>query len=178
MSSKKTVLKETPNLPAASQQKVKRKNDYLRECINTILKRELLHLNLKKVSDILANDLHINTRNISPRMKYVLSECLCYYIKMWPGWKQYEVVCTNERAKVEYIEKFKQYLIFKINFILENERVFVQEDANKKSCRMVSQEIQTDPISKKNKPDAPYNLVISGQPNVLNNIVFIEMDGE
>ncbi|GJQ71948.1 hypothetical protein Trydic_g3057 [Trypoxylus dichotomus] len=43
---------------------------------------------------------------------------------------------------------------------------------------MISQEIQTDPISKRNKPDAPYNLVISGQPNVLNNIVFIEMDGD
>lgn len=178
MSSKKTVLKETPNLPASSQQKVKQKNDYLRECINTILKRELLHLNIRKVFDILVNDLHINLRNVTPRMKYVLSECLCYYIKMWPGWQKYDVVCTNERSKVEYIEKFKEYLSFKINFILENERLFNPDVVNKKRPIMVSQEIQTEPISKRNKPEAPYNLVISGQPNVLNNIVFIEMHGK
>ncbi|KRT84649.1 hypothetical protein AMK59_1136, partial [Oryctes borbonicus] len=173
MSTKKSFLKETPNL-----RKVTQKDHHLRECINTILKGGVVQLNMKKVLEILVEDLHFNVRNITTRMKFVISECLCYYIQGWPGWKKYDQICTNERAKVAYIEKFKRYLIFKINYVLRNELLFNQEVVDKKSDSMVCREVQTDAIGKRNKPDAPYNLVISGQPNVLNNIVFIEMDGD
>ena len=177
--SKKTVLKTTPILSSTVNEVVEVRNDDLKSCFHTILAKELLHLNAKKVTDIITLDLDIRIKHLSHRMRCVLAECLCQYMKIWPGWGR-GVNDSTEKEIEEYFKKFEEYLRFKLNYIIENEKKFWGVPViNKVLCeKFESKEIQTDTYENDSKQEAPYNLVISGQPNLLGNIVFVEMNSE
>ncbi|KRT86820.1 hypothetical protein AMK59_1414 [Oryctes borbonicus] len=147
---------------------------YLDDCIATILKKQLLRLNIKKVSQIIAGDLNISIKDVSSNLRCTLCECLCYYMKVWPGWKEYHNNCTTDVAKNDYHNKFREYLAAKLQYIIEHKESFlpakdVTED------KMAQTDV--DMCVKGSKPEAPYQLIVAGEPCFLNNMGFIESCG-
>ncbi|XP_022904160.2 uncharacterized protein [Onthophagus taurus] len=175
--SKKTVLKETPsvnaNKNALAKQPITEQTNLLKEYFNSVANREVLHLNVKSVTPVLSVNLGIDLKMVSTRMKYVLAEALCYFMKVWPGWSTTDY--KNPLLKDDCFSKYQDYLRSKLMYIIDNESQF-RKDGDFQRGETVSVECQTDIPSKTNKAEAPFNLVITGQPSVLNNIVFIEVE--
>lgn len=169
---------KTDSVPSKSAKTNTGITGYLEECIQTILKKQLLRLNIKKVSQIIANDLRISIRDKSPDLKSALCECLCYYMKIWPGWKDYYSICTTDAAKIEYHNKLKDYLSVKLRYIMQNTEQFINAQ-NKGTISSESKVVQTEPdiLRKGTKQEAPFQIVISGQPHFLNNVGFVESNG-
>lgn len=147
-------------------------SDHFHECIRGILDNRRLRLNVKKVNYIIEYDLKIPSNKLTPPLKHVLCECLCYYLKIWPGWRDYSSTCITDEAQANYHDKLKKYLIGKLNYIVEHEKMFLEVDNQQLT---VTKMVQTDPPSlvKVTKPEAPYKLIITGRPRFLNNIGFI-----
>ncbi|GJQ72045.1 hypothetical protein Trydic_g3146 [Trypoxylus dichotomus] len=95
---------------------------------------------------------------------------------MWPGWKDYHAKCTTNIAKAEYHNRFKEYLALKLKCIIERKETFVPLTKLSTDSKMVQTDLDIN--IKANKPEAPYHLLIAGQPAFLNNIGFIESSGD
>lgn len=145
---------------------VKELSDYFRECIDVISKNEILRLNVKKVCHIITNDLNICLENASIELQHILCECFCYYMKVWPGWKDYHNKCVSLETTQKWHAEFKKYLQLKLQFVTQHTGLFLPED------------ISVGKDKKKSKSEAPYTLVIEGQPSFLNNILFFESNGK
>ncbi|XP_022904156.2 uncharacterized protein [Onthophagus taurus] len=156
-----------------AEQPTREHTNLLREYFNSIANREVLHLNSRSVTPVLSVDLGIDLKMVSSRMKYVLAEALCYFMKVWPGWSTADY--KNPLLKDDCFSKYQDYLRSKLMYIIDNESQF-RKDGDFQRGESVSVESQTDIPSKTNKPEAAFNLAITGKPSVLNNIVFIELD--
>lgn len=129
-----------------------------------ILKNEPLEINKAHMESILINDLGIKTQLLNRKLVNVLCEALVYYMSAWPGWQRNSEYRGGNLQLKEWMQRFRQYLIFKSNFIVKNSHKFCKEKAN-----VCNRGTQTDE-SIIRKVLAPYTLVIGGPPNFINNI--------
>jgi len=118
-------------------------------------------------------DLMISKEKLNWKLMRVLREALLYYISVWPGWQRNKQYFSGQLSYKAWFERFRQYLIFKSNFIVKNVSRFSDDVENVKDAT-----VQTDFSNKSiQKRLAPYTLIVGGPPAVLNNVVFLENKG-
>lgn len=163
-----------PNKAAASAEGL---ND-LNNCFNMILNRKKLVVKRDGVEAIMKNDLSIDTAKLNSRLASVLADSLVMYMRMWPGWQKSVLYFTGKLMLEEWFEQFRQYLMYKMNFIITNEKHYLDllkpddfDDNNKEVG------VQTLPKTGK-KEMSPYSLVIHGTASMLNNFIFMQRGGE
>ncbi|KAF2879293.1 hypothetical protein ILUMI_26885 [Ignelater luminosus] len=141
-----------------------------------VIKSQELEVDQNQLEKMFCIDLTIDTAKLDKRLVGVLGEALVYYMTTWPGWQRSNEYSSGQLQCKEWYERFRQYLIFKSNFIIKNAPKFTEE-----VCKETKDEtIQTDisiQMSEDDKRTAPYILNVSGPPSILNNIVFMEANG-
>lgn len=141
-----------------------------------VIKSQELEVDQNQLEKVFCVDLTIDTVKLNKRLVGVLGEALVYYMTTWPGWQRSNEYSSGQLPCKEWYERFRQYLIFKSNFIIKNAPKFTEEVSKETK----DETIQTDLSIKINDDDkrtAPYVLNISGPPSILNNIVFMEANG-
>ncbi|XP_018333597.1 uncharacterized protein LOC108742777 [Agrilus planipennis] len=161
----------------------------LRQCFTTIVDRKPLHVSMSSLRHILATDLNVNILTLQVGMDNVLAEALAHYMKLWPGWSRSSEYFTGQLLFKKWFEKFRQYLMYKLNYIIMKSQslglvdndVEIVEPKEKKDS--LDAGVQTDPVvyninQQENKPDSPYKLSISGPPYILNTLVFVKQGND
>uniref|UniRef100_A0A1Y1KC73 Uncharacterized protein n=1 Tax=Photinus pyralis TaxID=7054 RepID=A0A1Y1KC73_PHOPY len=132
----------------------------LKTFFEAIVHNSPLEVNRGHMESILTNDLNVKTEELNTKLVSVLCEALVYYMSVWPGWQRNSECRGLELQRKEWLERLRQYLIFKSQFIVKNSAKF---EGKKAVC---DQGTQTDG----EKVLAPYSLVIGGPPTFINNI--------
>lgn len=148
----------------------------LQNCFNVILNRKKLVVKRDELENILQTNLNINTGKLNTRLISVLADSLVMYMKLWPGWQKSAFYFTGKLAYDDWFERFRQYLMYKMNFIITREQEYLDLMKGEDSGSMAVVCVQTDEIKKKEV--ASYSLMIHGQPSMLNNLIFLQRGGE
>ncbi|XP_022900443.2 uncharacterized protein [Onthophagus taurus] len=99
--------------------------------------------------EIFINELKIDYENVSYLMKYGLSECLCFYLQIWNGWR-------NSSAT---FEDLKSYITSKIKFLVEHQKKF---------CKPAKNVNDLEFLKRRNEQDC-YVLTLEGEQSKINN---------
>ncbi|KAK4874907.1 hypothetical protein RN001_014267 [Aquatica leii] len=144
----------------------------LNSIFKAVLSGDVLELDETHLKYILENDLTINISKLDERLVKVLSESLIYFMSIWPGWQRSSEYQKGQLQYNDWFEKYRMYLIYKSNFVLTSAPKYT-----KSTTKGHNQSTQTEEkvVAKK---VAPFTLFIGGPPAVLNNIVFIEKNGD
>nr|XP_022902508.1 uncharacterized protein LOC111415184 [Onthophagus taurus] len=146
----------------------------LEDLFNKVINGKTLHLNMDAVLPILSNDLRLNLGMVSPAMRCVLGEALCFFMTRWPGWCTADI--KDPSLKNECFEKYQRYLRAKLTFILMNQRLF-RNHAQFTKRETSSEETQMDSASGSQEVSPSFNVVLGEPPNVLSGlIVAVEND--
>lgn len=148
----------------------------LKNCFDVILRRKKLVVKRDELEAILKNNLNVNTEDLNTRLANVLADALVHYMKLWPGWSRSAFYFTGKLSYDDWFERFRQYLMYKMNYIIREEDELLKLAFQKEDASKTSVGCQTDPI--KRKDIAPYTIKIKGQPSVLNNLIFLQRGGE
>ncbi|KAJ8948121.1 hypothetical protein NQ318_008474 [Aromia moschata] len=148
----------------------------LEECFKNIIEGNALELDMNTLNNILRRDLQINFNILKPKVKTILSYMLVHFIKSWPGWQRSNNYMSRLITFENWYAKFKEYLIFKINYLIKND--FEKVSLMLKTSQPFDESIlfkiddgtQTIPVTE--KPQAPYSIEVQGLPKMLNSLVF------
>ncbi|KAF5294397.1 hypothetical protein FQR65_LT10762 [Abscondita terminalis] len=139
-----------------------------------VLKGNSLEVDESTLKYIYENDLMVDVSKLTNCQFKLLGEALIYYMSVWPGWQSLD---EYEKGKLDYKDWFKMYqmyLMHKYNYVMKTGFMY-----SKTSDEYDSKGTQTDqPVPSGGKKVAPYAVTIGGPPEVLNNIVFIEDNGD
>lgn len=107
-------------------------------------------------------------------MRSILPFLLVHFIKTWPGWQKSTEYLQEEITYKEWFQKFKEYLSFKLNFVIRNDTddVFKEDQlcANSPILFGIDNNTQTD--NELEKSLSPYSIEVCAPPRCLNTLVF------
>ncbi|CAH1164082.1 unnamed protein product [Phaedon cochleariae] len=149
----------------------------LEDCFRDIIDGKQLVLETDTLNHILRKSLQVNINALKPKVIYVLPFMLVHFIKSWPGWQKNTSYVNKQITLESWYEKFKEYLIFKINYTIKND---IDKASVLLKCVSIEESVlfkidnstQTNPITEKIL--APFSIEVSGPPKVLNSLVFCE----
>lgn len=150
----------------------------LENCFSKIIGGEAIEIDLSNAYNFL-NELQVNCNNLQPKSSTVLPFLLVHFIKSWPGWQKKTAYLNNKITIDSWFKKFKEYLTFKLNFIIKSEIQKMCDDIEQLSINNqflfgIDNSTQTDMSVV--KYTAPYSILIEAPPRFLNTIIFMEGD--
>lgn len=148
----------------------------LESFFHKIIKGQALEIDINNAYDLL-NNLSVNVDVLKPKIRTVLPFLLIHFIKSWPGWQKSSAYFNKEITFEKWFQKFREYVSFKLNFILRSELENICEDVEHLSFDSpilfgIDNSTQTD--NGLETSIAPYSLEIKAPPRFLNTIVFCE----
>lgn len=148
----------------------------LEEYFKNITEGNCIEFELENLNNILKKDLQVNFHYLKPKLKYVMPYMLIHFIKCWPGWQKSGNYLNKQISFNNWFTKFKEYLVFKINYLIKNdyEKVVGMITANPPIEESVLFKIDnsTQISVPKEKTVAPYDIQIQGTPKMLNSLLF------
>lgn len=148
----------------------------LKNCFNVILNRKKLVVKRDELEAILQNNLNIDIAKLNSRLASVLADSLVMYMRMWPGWQNSVLYFTGKLMVEDWFEQFRQYLMMKINYIILNEKHYLDLLKLDNFGNTADAGLQTWQINKKEM--APYSLMIHGTPSILSDVIFMQRGSE
>ncbi|XP_028138409.1 uncharacterized protein LOC114332832 [Diabrotica virgifera virgifera] len=144
-----------------------------------IIAGKQIETDVNKLQEILEKSIGLSFHNMNPKLKFILPYILVHYIKIWPGWKKTSEYHQQQISFESWYLKFKEYLIYKINFMIKNDYekglAMVRYNATVLEEREVSKcDNSTQTSSNADKTTAPFTIEISGPARVLNSVIFCE----
>lgn len=147
----------------------------LEACFKQILNGEPVEVDIDNANDLL-NSLNINRNGLHSKIKTVLPFLLIHFIRSWPGWQKSGAYFDKKISFEDWFKKFKEYLSFKLNFLIKNEIQKVCEEVEQLTFDSsylfgIDNSTQTENVD---QSEAPYSIEIIGPPRFLNTMVFAE----
>lgn len=144
----------------------------LENCFRQILKGNAIELDTENVYELL-NNLNINMNGLQPKLTNILPCLLVHFIKIWPGWQKGS---GKEISFNEWFQKFKEYLSFKLNFIIKSEIQKLCEEVEQFSIDGpylfgIDNSTQTEQMD---KPLAPFAIEVQAPARFLSTMIFGE----
>lgn len=151
----------------------------LDQCFKEIIEGKPLSLEIATLNNILNKGLGINLNYLKPRVKYILPYMLVHFITSWPGWKKIVHYQKKEITFENWFKRFKEYLIFKMNFMIKNDYDKALALLKHNSVEFEENVVEKTDTSTQTNPNiekvtAPFSIEIFGPPKVLNSLVFCE----
>lgn len=146
----------------------------LEDCFRNIIDGDGIEFELDNLNNILKKDLQVNFHYLKPKLKYVMPYMLVHFIKSWPGWQKSGNYTNKQITYKNWFAKFKEYLVFKINYLIKNdyEKVLSMVKAN----LPIEDHFKVDKSTQISLPSekivAPYAIQIQGTPKMLNSLIF------
>lgn len=137
----------------------------LNKCFSSIINDRVLKVTVEDLKLILKDDLE-GLSGSAKDIENVLVNMLPYYMKIWPGWSKAEEYSSGKLSYNVWYEKFRQYLMYKICYIIKSKENYLSETTKKAVTANKSLQTETDMYP-------PFSLHISGPPNILTNMVFL-----
>lgn len=151
-------------------------NSLLEKCFQQIVKGNLVEMDVNNVYDLLSY-LEINMNGLQPKIQTVLPFLLIHFMKTWPGWQKSMEYFKEEITYLEWFKKFKQYLSFKLNFLIKNGIEDVHKDVEQLSINspfLFGIDNGTQTCNEYEKLLAPFKIEVKAPPKYLNTVAFID----
>ncbi|XP_018563395.1 uncharacterized protein LOC108905102 [Anoplophora glabripennis] len=149
----------------------------LEDCFRSVVEGNSIEFELENLNNILKKDLQVNFYYLKSRLKHVMPYMLVHFINCWPGWQKSGFYINKQITFKSWFAKFKEYLVFKINYLIKNdyEKVSVMLKTNppiEDSISKIDNSTQMNiPLE---KTVSPYTVEIQGVPKMLNSLIFCE----
>ncbi|XP_072388513.1 uncharacterized protein [Diabrotica undecimpunctata] len=155
------------------------KPNSLETYFKNIIDGKKIETDTTKLDKILEQSIDLNFTGMNPKLKFILPYMLVHYIKIWPGWKKAAQYHEKRISFENWYVKFKEYLIYKINFMIKNDFEKSLAMIRYNTCVLDERKVtkcdnSTQTSSNVDKTTAPFTIEISGPAKVLNSLIFCE----
>ncbi|KAJ8931590.1 hypothetical protein NQ314_015452 [Rhamnusium bicolor] len=170
---------------ATSKDQIKKdnvKNAGLKKCFTALVDRKQINLDVEVLRLMLRKELQINLDTLDEHLASVMPLMLVVYMKSWPGWQRSKEYFSGKLNFKEWYEKFRQYIVLRLNFLIKNGYGNVVEEIqcdkkNEAALRnpnrvCIERGTQTDNLAPKGF--APFKISIECPPSVINSVVFTD----
>ncbi|KAJ8926025.1 hypothetical protein NQ315_009880 [Exocentrus adspersus] len=165
--------------------KREQKSTGLKKCFTALVDRKQVNLDLDVLNLMLKKELLINLDGLDKNLADVLPIMLVMYMKSWPGWQRSKEYFSGKLNFREWYEKFHQYIMVRLNFLVKNGyNSVIEEMRREKKVEMeklfpnksyTEHGAQTDVLAPKGF--APFSITINCPASCVNSIVFAESEG-
>lgn len=157
----------------------------LKKCFTALVDRKQVNLDIDVLNLMLKKELQINLDVLDKNLAEVLPVMLVMYMKSWPGWQRSKEYFSGKLNFKEWFEKFRQYIVVRLNYLIKNGYNSVIEEMKREKKRemdrlypnrtFLEHGSQTDALTPKGF--APFSICINCPPSFVNSVVFTDSGG-
>lgn len=162
------------------------KSTGLKKCFTALVDRKQVNLDVDVLNLMLKKELQINLDALDKNLAEVLPIMLVMYMKSWPGWQRSKEYFSGKLNFKEWYEKFRQYIVVRLNYLIKNGYNSVLEEMRREKKRegdrvhpsrtYTEHGSQTDALAP--KEFAPFNICIDCSASRINTLIFSESGGK